>query len=517
MSSQRKWLVLLCQRLDHLARLQRLVTNQDRAQVLACVRPLDARHALRRALGDDPATGFAAFRPQIDQPVGALDHIQVVLDHHDRVALIDKSLQHCQQLEHVVEVQTGGWLVQNIEGLAGGAAAQLLAELDALRLAAREGGGRLTELDVAQADFLQGGELGANAGDVLEELQPLVHRHLQHVGDALSLVFDLQRLSVIAMAVTHLARHVHVGQELHLDADNAVALARLAAAALDVEAETPCFVAAHLGLGQRGEKIADVGEQVGVGRRIRAWGAADGRLVDVDHLVEVLDSFDAAVLARPVLRPIHALVQRLVEHLVDQARLAAAADAGNADQLAEREAHVYMFQVVLGRVAHEQIVAVAGAAFGGDVDLLLAAQILRGQAVGAVHEVVGRRGADHVAAEFAGARPHVDDPIGRAHRLLVVLDDEDRVAQVAQIEQGADQPAVVALMQADARLIQDVEHAHELRADLRRQPDALRLAAGEGRRHPVEGQVVQPDIHEEAHARVELLQDLPGDGRSRAG
>ena len=48
--------------------------------------------------------------------------------------------------------------------------------------------------------------------------------------------------------------------------------------------------------------------------------------------------------------------------------------------------------------------------------------------------------------------------------------------------QGGDQPVVVALVQADRRLVEDVEHADQLRADLRRQPDALGLAAGERRR-----------------------------------
>ena len=78
--------------------------------------------------------------------------------------------------------------------------------------------------------------------------------------------------------------------------------------------------------------------------------------------------------------------------------------------------------------------------------------------------------------------PHVDEPVGAAHHLLVVLDDEHGVAEVAQPLERADQPVVVALVQADRRLVEDVEHADELRADLRREPQPLRLAAGERRR-----------------------------------
>ena len=39
-----------------------------------------------RALGDDLASGFAAFRPKINDPIRRLDHVQVVLDDQQRVA-----------------------------------------------------------------------------------------------------------------------------------------------------------------------------------------------------------------------------------------------------------------------------------------------------------------------------------------------------------------------------------------------------------------------------------------------
>jgi hypothetical protein len=47
-------------------------------------------------------------------------------------------VQHFQQLGDVVEVQARGRLVENVERAAGGALRQLLRELDALRLAARQ-------------------------------------------------------------------------------------------------------------------------------------------------------------------------------------------------------------------------------------------------------------------------------------------------------------------------------------------------------------------------------------------
>ena len=62
---------------------------------------------------------IAPFGPEVDDPVGGLDHIQVVLDDDDRVARVDQSVQHLEQLVDVVEMQAGGGLVEDVERSAG--------------------------------------------------------------------------------------------------------------------------------------------------------------------------------------------------------------------------------------------------------------------------------------------------------------------------------------------------------------------------------------------------------------
>ena len=79
---------------------------------------------------------------------------------------------------------------------------------------------------------------------------------------------------------------------------HAVALAGLAAAALDVEAEAPGVVAARARLGHRREQLAQRREQSGVGRGIGARRAADRALVDVDDAIDVLEPLDALARAR---------------------------------------------------------------------------------------------------------------------------------------------------------------------------------------------------------------------------
>ena len=140
-----------------------------------------------------------------------------------------------------------------------------------------------------------------------------------------------------------------------------------------------------------------------------------------------------------------------------------------------------------------------------------AGEVLAGQRVVARHDVFNRAGAHHLPAVLAGARTHVHDPVGGAHRVLVVLHDQHGIAEVTQVEQCAQQTGVVALVQADAGLVQDVHHAHQLRADLRRQANALRFAAAEAGGLPIQGQVVETDVVQEAQPRPQLLQDLAGD------
>src|SRR4029077_12781390 len=106
-----------------------------------------------------------------------------------------------EELAHVLEMQPGGRLVEDVERTAGGPAREFLGELHALRLAARQGRRLLADVYVAQPDLLQGQKLVANDRHGLEELAALVDRHLQHVGDRLAAEMNLQGLAVVALAL----------------------------------------------------------------------------------------------------------------------------------------------------------------------------------------------------------------------------------------------------------------------------------------------------------------------------
>src|SRR5262249_26608661 len=154
-----------------------------------------------------------------------------------------------------------------------------------------------------------------------------------------------QGLSIVALALAGIALDIDIGQEVHLDLDDAIALAGLAAPTLDVEGKAAGLVAASGRLGQAGEPVGDGGEGAGGGGGVGARGAPDGRLVDVDDLVEMLQPFDTLVLARMKSGAVELAGERLVERLDDEGGLAAARNPGDAGEGAERDVDTDVLQV----------------------------------------------------------------------------------------------------------------------------------------------------------------------------
>src|SRR5262249_32217509 len=213
------------------------------------------------------------------------------------------------------------------------------------------------------------------------------------------------------------------GEGVHLDAQDAVALAALAGPALHVEGVAAGLVAAGLRLRQRREEIADVREQAGVGRRVRARRAADRRLVDVDDLVDVVRAVDAVVGAGRGLAVVQPRLQRAQERVDDQRRLARARHAGDAGEQADGEARGRPLQGVLARAAEGAVLLRRLARRLGDGDGAPARQVRAGQRRRRALDLLGRAAGHDAPAVHAGARPHVEHVVGGADDLLVVLDD----------------------------------------------------------------------------------------------
>ena len=105
---------------------------------------------LRRTRADYLASLFATLRPKVNDPICALNHLEIVFDHNQRVSRVAQFHQHLQQFLDIGEVQSRCWLIQNINSAASRLFPKLCRQFDALRLSARKGRSSLTESQITE-------------------------------------------------------------------------------------------------------------------------------------------------------------------------------------------------------------------------------------------------------------------------------------------------------------------------------------------------------------------------------
>lgn len=108
-------------------------------------------------------------------------------------------------------MQAGGGFVQYVKRSAGVAFGEFEGEFDALGFAAGEGGGGLSEADVAESDVHEGLQFAGDGGDGVEELAGIFDGHVEDFADVFAFVLDFEGFAVVAFAVADFAGDVHVG------------------------------------------------------------------------------------------------------------------------------------------------------------------------------------------------------------------------------------------------------------------------------------------------------------------
>src|SRR5437868_3394985 len=98
---------------------RRRLAGEVRAQVFPGVAGFDRGDLVGRAGRDDMAAGITPLGAEIDDPIGGLDDLQIMLDDEHRVPRRDQRMQHFEQFLHILEMQSGRRLVQNVERAAG--------------------------------------------------------------------------------------------------------------------------------------------------------------------------------------------------------------------------------------------------------------------------------------------------------------------------------------------------------------------------------------------------------------
>ena len=162
-------------------RLQISCLNAHLAQEFACGTMLRLRNLVWCARSYYLATARATLGTYIYDVVGNLYHVEVMLNHNGCISSIHKLVYHAQQLANILKVQTRSWLVKDVECVSCVALRELGSQLYSLALSARQSSAGLTQSEVSQSDILNSLQLLVDRGDVCEEINGDVHRHIQHI------------------------------------------------------------------------------------------------------------------------------------------------------------------------------------------------------------------------------------------------------------------------------------------------------------------------------------------------
>src|SRR5204863_5360639 len=261
---------------------------------------------------------------------------------------------------------------------------------------------------------------------------------------------------------------------------------------------------------ERGEELPDLVEGLHVGDGVRARRATDRLLVDQADALQVLEAGERVVGAWRRELGLEGARDRAVERVVHERGLAGARHARDDRERVERDAEAHGLEVVLAR-ADERHVAAAAPPEGRHRDGLAPRHVARGERVRGLLELGLRAGEHDLAAAVARAGAELDDVVRGGDELTVVLDDDDGVPRPRELAAELHQPHRIPGVEADRRLVEDVERSHELGAQLIRQVDALRLAPRQRARLARERQVAEADAQEERELGVQLAQDLARD------
>src|SRR5215472_17414889 len=136
---------------------------------------LDLNNLLRSSLRDHCSAMGPAAGSKINDPVGAFDDFQVMLDHDQSVPLVAQLHQDLEQNMDIGEVEACRRFVQNVDGAAGGLLRQFCRELYSLGFAPGELRARLAYFQITQADVNQRRELIVNRRDVAEKANRFVN------------------------------------------------------------------------------------------------------------------------------------------------------------------------------------------------------------------------------------------------------------------------------------------------------------------------------------------------------
>ena len=181
--------------------------------------------------------------------------------------------------------------------------------------------------------------------------------------------------------------------------------------------------------------------------------------------------------------------------------------AGHRREHPDGKFHVPAAEIVLSDAFQHELPVRYGTAHFRHFDPVLSRKVFAGDRIRRRDDVLDASRRNHFAAVHAGSGTDVHDVVRRPYGFLIVFDDDERIAEVAQPFERGKQLLIVLLVQPYARLVENVQHARKPAAYLCGEPYALTLAAGKRGGRPREREIAESHVRKEAQTRVDLLEN----------
>ena len=191
-------------------------------------------------------------------------------------------------------------------------------------------------------------------------------------------------------------------------------------------------------------------------RRVGSWRLADRRLVDIDYLVEVLNSPYLLEPARLRNGPVRNPGYSLIKNLIDKGRLARARYSCYKYQLASRYRNIYVLKVVLCCTDNLEAGSVARSPCLRHLNPSLSGEELACNRFRIGHDLLAGSLGHKISSVNTCSRTNIQNIVSRMHGVLIVLYDNQSIAHVCKTSKRGEEPVVISLMKSYARLIEDI-------------------------------------------------------------
>ena len=193
------------------------------------------------------------------------------------------------------------------------------------------------------------------------------------------------------------------------------------------------------------------------------------------------------------MRAIQSACKFLIKYLIYKRRFPRTRNTRNTNKFPERNFYVYILKVILFGTFYGYEFSVTFTAFFGNGYTLSARKIITRYGIFTVNNFIHTTRTDNLTAVDTRTFAYIDNKICTSYGIFIVFYYDNGIAKVAKTLERFYKPCVIALMQTDAGLVQNIDNSHKRRTYLCCKAYALTLAARKSTRRARKREIIKTD------------------------